>query len=121
MEKITITPIVLRNQKPTDIKECYIELHDDHLYYRIEFFADEPIINDDPDSGWEQVFNSYEWIAMKANIAGIEKSFTKDKKWGIYIVVNGFANDLKFYYKTQSLAQQAFDKLHQWLLNGQKA
>lgn len=115
-EKITITPIVLRNQKPTDIKECYIELFSDHLYFKIEFHADEPIINDDPDSGWEPVFNSYEWMVMKRNIAGIEKSFTKDKKWAIYICINGFANDLKTYFRTQEPAQKLFDKLSQWLI-----
>jgi hypothetical protein len=114
--KIIVTPIALRNQKPTDIKECYVELKDNHLIYKTEFWADEPIIADDPESGWEQVFNSYEWTVMKRNVAGLEKSFTKDKKWGVYIAISGFEYDLKTYYRTQAAAQEFYDKIHQWLL-----
>lgn len=114
--KIILTPIALRNQRPTDTKECYVELNDDHLIYKTEFWADEPIIADDTDSGWEQVFNSYTWTAMKRNIAGLELSFTADKKWGVYILVAGFTHDLKTYYRSQSAAQQFHDKIQQWLL-----
>lgn len=115
-KRITITPIALRNQKPTDIKDCYVELNDDHFIYKIEFWADEPVIADDPDSGWEQVFNSYEWVVMKRNVAGLEKSFTKDKKWAVYILVAGLANDLKTYYRSQTSAQEFYDKIQEWLL-----
>lgn len=114
--KIILTPIALRNQKPTDIKECFIELHEDYLIYKTEFWADEPIIADDVDSGWEQVFNCYTWTAMKRNIAGLELSFTADKKWGVYILVSGFTHDLKTYYRSQSAAQQFHDKIQQWLI-----
>lgn len=115
-DKIIITPIALINQKPTDIKECYVELNDDHLIYKIEFTADEPIITDDPDSGWEPVFNSYLWTVMKRNISGLELSQTKDKKWAVYILISGFSNDLKTYYRSQSAAQQFHDKIQAWLL-----
>lgn len=115
-DKILITPIALKNQRPTDIKECFIELNDDHLFFKLEFWADEPIIQDDIDSGWEPVFNSYVWTAMKRNIAGLEISFTNDKKWGVYIVISGFANDLKTYFRSRSAAQQFHDKIQQWLL-----
>lgn len=115
-DKILITPIALRNQRPNDIKECYVELNDDHLIYKIEFWADEPAITDDPDSGWESVFNSYTWTVMKRNIAGLELSFTKDEKWAVYILIAGFANDLKTYYRSQAAAQKFHDKIQQWLL-----
>ena len=114
-EKIAIRPIELRNQKPTDIKDCYIELFDDHLHYKLELTADEPVINDDIDSGWESVYNKFDIIAYKKCISGIEKSFTKDKKWGVYIILTGFQNDLKVYSRSESVAQNIFDKIHNWL------
>lgn len=118
MDRIAIAPIILRNQRPTDIKDCYIELFDDHLHYKVEFYADEPIINDDPDSGWEQSYNNFDIYTFKKNIAGIEKSFTKDKKWGVYIVINGFQNDMRIYSKSQTTASALFDQLQKWLFNG---
>ena len=54
---------------------------------------------------------------MKKNIAGLEISLTKDKKWGVYIILNGFQNDLKVYSRSESVAQQLFDKLHNWLIS----
>lgn len=115
-DKILIKPIELRNQKPTDIKDCYIELFPNYLKYKMDFDAEEPIINDDVASGWEPVYNNYDITVMKHKIAGVEKSFTKDKKWGVYIIISGFANDLKVYSKSQTTAQQLFDKIHDWLI-----
>ena len=116
VEKIPIAPLALREQKPTEIKEGYVQLFPTYLFYKIEFFADEPIISNDPESGWENVFNSFDIIALKKNIAGLEKSFTSSKKWVVIVLVKGFSNDLKIYFKTQLLAQQLFDKLQKWLI-----
>ena len=113
--KIKITPIELRHQKPTDIKDCYIELFEHYLRYKVEMFAEEPILVDDPSSGWEVVYNNYDIIALKKAISGIEKSATSDKKWGVYIIISGFSNDIKMYTKTQGAAQQLYDKLCEWL------
>jgi hypothetical protein len=115
--KITITPIALKNQKPTDIKECFIELFDDYIHYKVEFYASEPNDENDHDLGWEeQVYNNFETIALKKNIAGIEKSFTKDKKWGVYVMVDGFSGDIKCYFRSIVPANTLFNKLQEWLL-----
>lgn len=104
-EKILLNPIRLKYQKPTDVKECFIELFKEHLYYKLELWADEPVIDDDEDSGWVNVYNKFDIVALKKNIAGIEKHYTKDEKWAVYIRVNGFANDLRVYYRTEAPAQ----------------
>ena len=117
MSKISITPIVLRNQKPTEVSECYIELFENYLYYHVDFWADEPIINDDPDSGLEQVLNRYDITALKKSISGVEKSLTKDNKWGVYILITGFSNDIRVYFKQQSPAQELFDRIQNWLIS----
>lgn len=117
IKRLPVTPITLKYQKPTEIKDSFIELFDNYLYFKLEFFADEPIIDDDLESGWESVYNSFEWTVLKKNISGLEKSQTKDKKWKVLIVISGFANDLKVYFKSQTAAQELFDKLEDWLLN----
>lgn len=118
-EKIIITPIVLKDQKPTETKECFIELFEQYLQYRMEFFSTEPVNIDDHEMGWnEGVYNNFDIIAVKAHVSGIEKSYTSDKKWGIYIIINGFEKDLKVFFKTQAPAIELFDKLKNWRFNG---
>jgi len=116
MEKLPITLIPLKNQKPTDIKESWLELSDNHLVYHVDFWADEPKDNNDHDLGWEPVYNKYDILVLKKNIAGLEKSFTADKKWGIYIIVSGFTNDVKCYSRSETSAQALYDKIFNWLL-----
>lgn len=115
-EKISIRPIELKYQKPTDTKDCYIEFFDTYLKYKIEFNANEPIIEKDEDSVWEDVQSNYEWLVMKRNIAGLEKSLTKDNKWAVRIIINGFGNDINTYFRSQERAQILFDKIQNWLI-----
>lgn len=115
-EKIAIIPIHLKNQKPTDVKESFLELHDTYVHYHIEFFADEPKDENDVELGWDNVYSKYDIIAFKKNVAGLEKSFTKDKKWGVYIILFGFQHDIKFYYRSQEKAQEMYDKIFNWLI-----
>lgn len=117
-QKINISPIKLRNQEPTEIKDCYVSLHESHLNYKMEFFANEPIIEDDPQSGLKEgVYNFYNIIALKEKISGMEQSFTADKKWAVYIIVTGFAQDIKMYFTKRSEAEQAFEKINNWLIS----
>lgn len=115
-EKLTIKPINLGKQKPTDVKECYLELLDNHLRFVLKFNADEPIIEDDEMSGTKSVMTSFDIIAMKKHVAGTEKSYTKGGNWLVIILVNGFDNEIKIYSRTETMAQQFFDKINTWLL-----
>lgn len=115
-QRMSIRPITLRCQRPTEIKEAFIELFPDHLLYRLDFVADEPNVEDDPESGWKVgVKRNYEIVARKENVAGVEKYLTDDGKWGIKISVDGFNNDLKMFFKTEEPAIRLFEKLYSWL------
>lgn len=116
IEKINIPSIDLENQKITDFTELSLEIRDNSLAYTARFYADEPKEENDKGLGWHNVFNSFRTIASKNNIAGIEKSWlSQAKKWAVYIFVNGFANDMKMYFKRESEAEEVFNKLHKWL------
>lgn len=116
IEKIIIPSIDLENQKVTDFTELSLEIRDNSVLYAARFYADEPVDTNDKELGWHNVFNSFKCIAGKNNIAGIEKSWLSHaKKWAVYILVSGFSNDLKMYFKRESEADEVFNKLHKWL------
>lgn len=116
IDKINIPRIDLENQKITDLTELSIEIRENSVCFIGRFYADEPIDANDKNLGWEQVFNCFKVVASKQNIAGIEKSWRHQaKKWGIFIFVNGFSNDITFYFKRESDAEEMFGKLHNWL------
>lgn len=116
IETIQIEPLSLENQKPTDITEFYFEIRDNSILVSCRFYADEPKNADDKALGWHNVFTCFRTVAAKQNIAGLEKTFMSDSgKWGIFIMISGFANDIKVFFKKESQAQELFDKLQKWL------
>lgn len=116
IEKINIEPVNLEDQKISDFTELYIEIRDNSLLYCCRFYADEPNNIEDKSLGWSNVFNRFRTAATKSNIAGIELQYLpKAKKWGVYIMVNGFASDMKLFFKKEAEANTVYDKLHAWL------
>jgi len=116
IEKINIPQIDLENQKITDFTELSLEIRENSVMYTARFYADEPKDANDKELGWENVFNAFKLVASKQNIAGIEINWIdRAKKWSVLILVTGFSNDIKMYFKRESEAQTVFDKLHKWL------
>lgn len=116
IEKIAIPSTDLKNQKITDFTELSLEIRDNSVMYTARFYADEPKSEEDKELGWENIFNSFKTVASKQNIAGVEISWLDHaKKWSVLIIVSGFNNDIKTYFKREGEAQNVFDKLHKWL------
>lgn len=113
--KIQIVPIKLEHQSPTEVQECYVELLDDRMVYHIRFFADEPVDENDKSLGTKNVFNAFKTVAMKSHIAGFEKTYTTSKKWGVYIMIIGFASDIKVFFKKEEEATDFFEKINTWI------
>lgn len=116
LEKINIPSTDLENQIITDFTELSLEIRDSSVIYTARFYADEPVDVNDKGLGWENVFNSFKTVAAKQNVAGLEISWLNHaKKWSVFIIVSGFNNDIKMYFKREGEAQSVFDKLHKWL------
>jgi hypothetical protein len=116
IDKIDIPAIDLENQKITDFTELSLEIRDNSVVYTARFYADEPKDENDKELGWHNVFNCFKLVASRENIAGIEINWLAHaKKWSVLILVNGFQNDIKMYFKREGEAQNVFDKLHKWL------
>lgn len=116
IDKIDIPAIDLENQKITDFTELSLVIRENSVMYTARFYADEPKDENDKELGWNNVFNSFKLVAAKQNIAGIEINWLNHaKKWSVLILVDGFNNDIKMYFKREGEAQNVFDKLHKWL------
>lgn len=116
LEKISLSSIDLENQKITDFTELSLEIRDSSVMYTARFYADEPKDENDKELGWQNVFNAFRLVASKSKIAGLELCWLDHaKKWKVLILVNGFQNDIKMYFKREGEAQSVFDKLHKWL------
>src|SRR5690348_15434 len=103
MNRIDIKPVSLQFQKITEAKEIYLEIYERYIKYVVRFAADEPLIEDDENSGWENIITDFEVIALKKNIAGIEKTYIeKQHHWKVSIMVSGFAFDIQMFFKRQS-------------------
>lgn len=116
VEKINIPSLDLENQKITDFTELSLEIRNNSVMYTARFYADEPKDENDKELGWHNVFNAFKLVASRQNIAGIEINWLGHaNKWSVLIIVSGFNNDIKMYFKRESEAQSMFDKLHKWL------
>jgi hypothetical protein len=114
--KIPFTPITLKHQKPTEVKECFVELHENRLRFRLEMIADESKDENDESLGNNiDVQNYFDIRCKKQNIAGVELRLTIDLKWGIYIHLDGFATDVRIYFKSKTKAEEMFNKIDEWL------
>jgi hypothetical protein len=112
-------PVELPGQKPTNIRtsECFIELFDDCLHWKMDFDADEPIDDNDLTLGIESIRNSIDVWVDKFSISAIEKSFKDNKKWAVYIIVIGMATDIVTYYNSETSATILYDRLIKWKFN----
>lgn len=118
-ERIALVPCDLRQQfiKKIVADECYLELHEKHLFYRCFFYADEPKDAEDKLMGLIERRTDITITCMKRSIAGLEKSITvSGKRWTVSILVTGFQTDINCYFKKENEAQQLYDKLHEWLI-----
>ena len=113
--KIKITPIELKNQKPTEVGECFVELSDDRFVYKMDFIADEWVDNDDHSLGNEIVKNKFTATIRKEFIVGVEVGYSYSKVWFVLIVVNGYSQDVKIYFRTEGVAQDLSNKILEWL------
>lgn len=115
-EVIQIKPMELRNQKMDSDGELRLEFYEKHFTYIGDFFAEEPKDREDHSLGWETIRNYFEIIIDKNAVAGFEKSWNQTHNhWSIYIFVNGMAEDIKLFFKTQLEADAVAQKLINYL------
>lgn len=123
MSKFPIKIFEMRNQKPVKTYEAFIELHDDHLFYKAEFSAMESKNLDDLSLGDEKVMNSFERKLLRRYCTGVDINYlqktiandNKDSMWKITIYCWA-ANDTIVYFENKDEAFDLFNKIFKWLI-----
>lgn len=113
--RIDIPFIDLENQQPTRTKYCYLLLEDFYLQYKYDFYANEPKIEDDWNSGTEEYYNCYDNHILKKHIVGIDMFLIKRIKiWRVTICINS-TGDIPIYFTEKADARKVYDQIKEWL------
>jgi hypothetical protein len=83
---IKFKPCELRYQKNIEDINCEIQLLGTYVKISYNFYADEPNIREDADSGWNTEENNYEVVLLRKQILSIERNYLyREGVWGIYL------------------------------------
>lgn len=111
------TPQELKYQKPTEIIECYIKLDKYGMTWYCKFFADQPKDHEDESLGTENVLQHFETFALRSQITGVERGWnTKEHRWGLYVGIKGFDQDIRAFYKSESKSLEHFNIIKNWII-----
>lgn len=114
MDKITFKPVALEAQKPTEVKDCYIELHENHIVFSYDFLAEEPTNEDDLALPWEVIRNECLKTVMKKDISGVEMLLSQGF-YKIFISVKSAEEDIKIFHKRKSEALAMYEKIKNFI------
>jgi len=114
--KLTYIPCSLRAEKITSHKECYVELLEEHVFYRLEFIADLLKNTEDPMLGSEEIHTFFDCRAKKSSINAIEIEITREGNWCITLYILGSARDLTVYFPNddEKKAFQMYETIYKW-------
>lgn len=120
--KIEIKIFDMRNQRPLKVYDAFIELREDHFFYKAEFSAMENIEENDPSMGEEKVMNSFERKILKRYCTGVDINYlqktqankNKDSMWKVTIYCFA-ADDTHLYFESKEQAFTVFNKIFDWL------
>lgn len=115
--KIKFTPCNMKAQFITEIFQdhCFLELYENHVVFSAAFLADEPVDVEEKSKGVKNLRTDFTCVAYKSRVSGIEKSLMADnKRWMVAIIVYGFSDDIKIYFKTEKEAQNLHETLYKY-------
>lgn len=117
--RIDFKPIRMTRQKPTLIREAYIDLRDTHLYYSVDFDAE--IAQEDDAMPWveERTYNICS--LLKRDVAGVDIYMSQEGKHYKVSVLTLSPNvecpGLYFSLKDHQKAIDAFNHINNWILD----
>jgi len=113
MELIPFTLIELSEQKPTKTYFAEIQLHDNHLRYRVKFTGDEYI---ESSGTWKRDVGFYhDIVAKRDKVSAAELLFTNQQLWKVKISISGVAEDFNVFYNDFTEAKVLHEKLIKYI------
>ena len=112
----------MKYQKPVKVYEAFIELNEDHFFYKADFSAMEPIDQEDASMGEEKVMNSFERKLLRSHVTGVDITYLQkskfnqnvDSMWKITIYCYA-ADDTKIYYEKKEDVFKVFNEIFEWI------
>lgn len=116
--KIELKSFDLRNEKILKQHEFFLELLDDRMRFSFNCDVEKPIIENDPDSGFNKSVSYALCVAKKDKVTAFDMLYSENpEKFGIYISVMGTAEDIKFFFEEKKEALKVFAQIEKWLFN----
>lgn len=111
--KVIQLPIVnLELMQISELIYFQVELHDEFVFRRAKFWADEPVNIEDLSLGWVNQLTMLETVISKDAITGIEMFWLpKAKKFKICVFATGVPNDLELFFNKEKEARAVLDDL----------
>lgn len=112
-----IQPVDLKFQRVLEVKKITLKLFETHLHYDLLFKAEEPIIEGDIESGWEESVTDTEIFSRREDVTTIDRYFIENP--GVHCVmisVRGTRDEIKIYFKNRKDAVAMTKTLSDWML-----
>lgn len=113
MERIDFEITQLSAEKPQEVIEAYIALHDDYIEYNVKYYSDEK----DEDLGiWNKgTYHEHIDIGAKEAVKGVQLSYrNKLDQWKVLISINGVSEDFFVMFENEEKAKTLFYKIKEW-------
>ncbi len=116
--RIDFKPIRMIRQRPTEIREAYLLLEEDHLYYKVDFDAETE--QEDEAMPWveERTYNLF--TLLRKDVVGVDfylSEFGKHYKVSIVTLVPGIDSPgIYFSLKDEKRALEVFNHINSWIL-----
>lgn len=113
------------HQRPIKCYEYWVELHPDHILYKMEFASKETIDKDDLSLGSEKIMTSYERKTIRSSVTSVELDYVPVSKankfpesyYVVTVSISGSSTDVKVYFhdSKQKEAKDFFEAVKIWM------
>jgi len=113
--RIDIDVTTLENERPTEVIECYLLLEENHLNYKLEYYAD---IRDSEDNAMpfeNDVYQYLDEVIGKNAISGVYLSWRRKlQQWKVLISADGLTDDIYMMFTDTVKAKKVFSAIKKW-------
>lgn len=109
---IDIKQFDLVNEKITEPITLQIELAENYLLYRGEYYGQIPKDVEDKQLGWKDYYQNFIIKIIRSTICSLEKRWVVDGDiWMVEIEANGYPNSIHFQFQTEKEADAVYNEL----------
>lgn len=113
-QRIILPLIDLSTRRNSDVKECYLDLFEKHLEYKV-------IANyetEDSDSAiWTLMKCNYRWARLKSSISSVDMFIDNiEDAWGVEVEFHGVLTRCQWFFKEYKSALTVYNSIKEYFL-----